>query len=346
MVDAIIKELELQRSYLNGEVVETIYFGGGTPSLLTTEQLSSTMQAVRSVHTVSTSAEITVEANPDDLSYEKLAGLRNAGVNRLSIGIQSFDDTVLQYFNRAHTAQEAIACVRDARSTGFDNISIDLIYGSPGLDEDSWLRNIRSAMELRPEHVSAYTLTIEERTVFGRKASAGQLTPLAEELVARQFEMLMAEMARDGYVHYEISNFALPGYYSRHNSSYWQQKTYLGVGPSAHSFNGKTRQFNIANNSLYVKAIQEGRVPCELEELSRANIINETIMTRLRTSDGLDMDSLARDFEYDLRSQHQNYLDDLQRSDRIQYNGNRLVLTNKGKLLADKISADLFVSPE
>lgn len=346
MVDSIIKELEFQKSYLNGETVDTIYFGGGTPSLLTAQELSMILRSIHRFQTVTTAAEITLEANPDDLQRERLDELAAIGVNRLSIGIQSFDDDILRYFNRAHSSDDALNCVKEARLAGFHNISLDLIYGTPGLTEAGWFRNIRSALALEPEHVSAYALTIEEKTVFGRRASKGQLAAPPEEVVAGQFEILMSEMATAGFDHYEISNFGKPGFHSRHNSSYWEQKPYLGIGPSAHSYNGRSRQYNVANNSSYIKSLQEGKVPFELEELSQSNMINEFIMTSLRTSGGLDLRYLKDKFGYDLSQVHRAYLRDLIRLEKIQDRPDVLVLTNKGKLLADKISADLFVSTE
>jgi len=346
LIGALLKELELQRDYLEGEQLRTIYFGGGTPSLLTREETGDVLTSINRYYTVTPGAEVTLEANPDDLSPDKLAQLRELGVNRLSIGVQSFDDSVLRYFNRGHSSKQAYECIDDARRAGFDNISIDLIYGIPGAGHDNWLRDINTALRLDPEHISAYALTIEEKTVFGRRAAKGQLTPMPEESVATQFEMLMSEMAASGYEHYEISNFAKPGHRSRHNTSYWTQEPYLGIGPSAHSYNRRSRRFNIANNSLYIKALGEGRLPFEEEILSASNLINEFIMTHLRTGDGLDLDLVRDKFGYDLARAHRSYLAKLLELEKIEYRKQMLVLTNKGKLLADKISSDLFVTAE
>jgi len=346
MIGAILKELELQKDYLQGKQLQTVYFGGGTPSLLSRQEMHDVLDGINLYHDLSTGAEITLEANPDDLGPEKLVQLRELGVNRLSIGVQCFDDDILRYFNRGHSSQQALTCIADARRAGFTNISIDLIFGVPGLDHAAWLRNIHTAVALAPEHISAYSLTIEEKTVFGKQAAKGQLIPLQEETVAAQFEMLMSEMTASGYEQYEISNFAKPGHRSRHNSSYWEQKAYLGIGPSAHSYNGRSRRFNVANNSLYIKAMVEGRQPFEEETLSPSNIINEFIMTHLRTRDGLDLDQLKERFGYDLRSAHRSYLASLLELEKIEFRKQVLALTNKGKLLADKISSDLFVNPE
>jgi oxygen-independent coproporphyrinogen-3 oxidase len=346
LVSALVRELELQRDYLDGAMLQTIYFGGGTPSMLSAEELGSIFQTIRANYIVEPNAEITLEANPDDLSSEKLYQLRDLGVNRLSIGVQSFDDEILTYFNRAHSAQEAVDCVSLARAAGFNNISIDLIYGTPGLDDSAWVRNIKSALALSPEHVSAYSLTIEEKTVFGRRASKGLLTAATEEIVAAQFEILMSEMFASGYEHYEISNFSRKGMHSRHNTSYWEQKPYLGIGPSAHSYNGSTRQSNVTNNPQYIRSLASDKVPYQLEILSQSNIINEFIMTRLRTHDGLDLEFLREAYGYDLAGEHAGYLRRLVDMGKVYHHGPMLVLTNKGKLLADKISSDLFVSIE
>ena len=223
---------------------------------------------------------------------------------------------------------------------------MDLIYGVPGLSDSEWTEEIQRALSFKPEHVSAYALTIEEKTVFGRRHAKGQLTPAPEEDVARQFEKLMEQMANAGYEHYEISNFALPGRRSQHNTSYWEQKPYLGVGPSAHSYDGKTRQHNVANNTLYIKSITEGRVPFERENLSRETLINEYIMTRLRTSDGLRLSYLISKLGFNLLDQHRAYLQQMVKLGKVRIDGDVLRLSDQGKLLADKISADLFVISE
>jgi oxygen-independent coproporphyrinogen-3 oxidase len=295
---------------------------------------------------ISENAEVTAECNPDDLSIAKLKGLVNIGVNRLSVGIQSFDDNVLSYFNRAHTAAEAISCIADARRVGFENISLDLIYGIPGQDNEAWLTTIRKACALNPEHISAYALTIEEKTVFGRHYSKGKLTPLPEDRVADHFEILMKEMETAGFEHYEISNFSKSGKHSRHNASYWEQKPYLGIGPSAHSYDGKSRQYNISNNSLYIKSIVAGEVPFEKESLGPETLINEYIMTRLRTSGGLDLSRLKELYAFDLLAVHGRYVESLIRMGKVGITNNVLRLSNQGKLLADKISSDLFVIAE
>jgi oxygen-independent coproporphyrinogen-3 oxidase len=346
MIASLVKEMAIQKQYLGNQPVETIYLGGGTPSLLDDTELAAILSGARENFLVDTDAEVTVEANPDDLSPSRLEGLKNSGVNRLSIGIQSFQDEALTFFNRAHSAAESLRCLADARKAGFTNISIDLIYGIPCQDDNLWRDNIAQACSFSPEHISAYALTIEEKTVFGRRHARGQLPIMTEDQVAFQFELLMEEMKARGYEHYEISNFSRPGRRSRHNTSYWEQKPYLGIGPSAHSYDGRSRQHNVANNSLYIKSIGGGTVPFERELLSRETLVNEYIMTRLRTSDGLNLSRLKADHGFDLLEHHRLYIAQLTGLGKIRIEGEVLLLTSSGKLLADKISSDLFVISE
>lgn len=343
MVRAIDHELRLQRTYLEGETVNTIYFGGGTPSLLTSPELTQLLSTIADHYTVDVNPEITFEANPDDLSSDYLENLRQRGINRLSIGIQSFDEDILQYLNRAHNAMAARTCVEEARLAGFDNISIDLIYAIPGQDDERWLKNIRDAVALKPQHISAYSLTIEEKTAFGKWAKQGKLTLVDDEISATQLEMLVDELAKAGYQQYEVSNFSLPGFESKHNSSYWKQKKYLGVGPSAHSYDGETRQFNVNNNSLYLKAIAEDRIPATKEILTSADKINDYLMTTLRTAWGTDLVILKETMGYDLEKVQHSYITSLIQRALAQIDNGKLILTRRGKLLADKISSDLFV---
>lgn len=345
LIFAIAREIGVQKNYLNSEPIRTIYFGGGTPSMCTQEEISLILKTIHSTFQVSESAEVTLEANPDDLSKEKLIELKEIGINRLSIGVQSFDDGVLHFLNRAHSSIHASECLTRAREAGFDNISLDLIYAIPDQDLSTWEKNVRQALSFSPEHVSCYSLTIEEKTVFGKLQSKGKFPILSEDVSAEQFELLMEIMERGGYDHYEISNFSKPGYHSRHNSSYWQQEKYLGIGPSAHSYNGLSRQANVANNASYVKFIQRGEVPFEREELTRANKINEYILTSLRTSWGCNLDKLNSDWQFDLRKEKVQYLSSLVDQGYVSLLDGVLKLTLTGKLLADKIAADLF-SPE
>lgn len=344
LLSAMVKEIELQQHYLLGEEIETIYFGGGTPSLLDIAEIDLLLNAIRKTHRIKFNAEVTLEANPDDLSLEKLRALKQSGINRLSIGIQSFHTETLKFLNRAHDSTTALNAITDARKAGFDNISIDLIYAIPGESDAQWLHDIQQVLALKPEHISCYSLTIEEKTAFGKWAATGKLKPEPDEVAARHLETLMHALGVAGYEHYEISNFALPGLYSKHNSSYWRDKKYLGIGPSAHSYNGESRHYAVANNHHYLKAIQQGVLPTEREVLSRENKINEYILTSLRTSWGTNLEYLTQQYGYDLSELHSQYLSTLLEKELATLESNTLRLTNSGKLLADKISSDLFAS--
>jgi oxygen-independent coproporphyrinogen III oxidase len=343
LIRAMVDEIALQKNYLRAETVNTIYFGGGTPSLLETKEIGLLLEAIHKTHTVSHGAEITIETNPDDLTEKKLNELKALELNRLSIGIQSFDDHILRYLNRLHSSYTAIQAVGSARKAGFDNITIDLIYAIPGLNDDGWRKNIQQALQLQPEHISAYTLTIEEKTAFGNWFAKGSLVPVDESSAAEQLESLMEQLSAAGYRQYEISNFARPGFESRHNTNYWKGGKYLGVGPGAHSYNQKSRQHNVANNHLYVRSLKKGKIPAEEETLKRTDHINEYILTTLRTATGCNLDLLKRDFDYDLLSLHGGYLRELQKHQLISLHDHYLKLTESGRLLADKIASDLFL---
>jgi oxygen-independent coproporphyrinogen-3 oxidase len=343
LIEAMVMEVGLRKDYLKGEPIDTIYFGGGTPSLLTIQELKSLMNCLYANHVVSERPEVTLEANPDDLDREKLSGLRRLGINRLSIGIQSFDDDVLRFLNRAHDSSQALTAIDLARQTGFENISIDLIYAIPGQSQEQWRKNLSRALALAPEHLSTYSLTIEEKTAFGRWQKQGKIKSTGEELAAEEFELLMDMTRQAGYEHYEISNFCKPGYYSRHNSSYWKQKNYLGIGPSAHSYNGLSRQMNISHNARYEREIRSGVVPSEIETLTQENKINEYIFTTLRTCWGCDLQVLKQNYRFDLRETSREYLSGLIHQGRVVIENDILLLTQTGKLLADQIASDLFV---
>ncbi|MFZ2905232.1 MAG: radical SAM family heme chaperone HemW [Cyclobacteriaceae bacterium] len=345
LVAAICKEIYLQKNYLDGEPLQTIYIGGGTPSLLQQHELAQIFEAVRSTHRMEPLPEITLEANPDDLTLLKLKELHELGINRLSIGIQSFHQEFLSFLNRAHDASAAQTSFYLAREAGFDNISIDLMYAIPGETELQWRADIQQAVDLLPEHISCYSLTIEEKTVFGRWHTSGKLKASTDETAAAQLETLMKVLEQHGYEHYEISNFARPGFQSKHNSNYWKQKKYLGVGPSAHSYDGNSRQYNIHNNHLYLKALEQERIPFQKETLSLENKVNEYILTTLRTHWGTDLKKIKQDFGHDLLQQNAAYLSTIFENKLATLNEGILRLTKKGKLLADKISSDLFMTP-
>ena len=343
LVNALTHELALQKDYL-GEEINTIYLGGGTPSILNRGELDTLFSVIRTHFTLAPHAEITLEANPDDLTKEKLEEIRAIGINRLSIGIQSFDDNLLKYLNRVHDANGARRCLKYVREAGFNNISIDLIYAIPGQSQKIWKATLQEALHFLPEHISSYGLTIEERTVFGNWSKRGKLHPMDEENSAQQFEMMADMLLQAGYGHYEISNFCKPGFHSRHNSSYWKQSRYLGIGPSAHSYNGESRQFNIRNNASYVRSINKGIVPFEREMLTRENKINEYILTTLRTEWGCDLSFLKQHLDDDLLHRCGDNLSLLQQNGLIMIGNGILQLSRKGKLLADKIAEDLMVS--
>lgn len=344
MIDAMIRELRLRQAYLGSEVIETIYFGGGTPSLLGLDQIDRFLSEIHRLFQVTQNPEITLEANPDDLSLDKLKALRSSGINRLSIGIQSFDDAVLKLLNRAHDSRSAVQSVSDSLRAGFNNISIDLIFSIPGQSMEMWKSNITRALELKPHHISSYSLTIEDKTAFGKWYKAGRLTPIPDDDAALQMEILVDTLGDRGYEQYEVSNFSLPGYESQHNTSYWEGKKYLGVGPSAHSYDQHSRQFNISNNPLYINSINRGELPFTLEKLTRADHINEFLLTRLRTSKGVDMGELQASYNFDIRREHIDYLARLQRDGLALIDQESIVLTRRGKLLADRIASDLFIS--
>lgn len=345
LVECIKDELILQKSYLKNQIVNTIYFGGGTPSLLNEDELKLILDAIRDNFELNNTIEITLEANPDDLSESNLSYFKKLGINRLSIGIQSFHNPFLSFLHRTHSAEKAIEGIKNARKIGFNNISIDLIYAIPGESNEQWLADIDQALALSPEHISCYSLTIEEKTVFGKWAAAGKLKAVEDDIAAQHLELLMEKLEANGYEHYEISNFAKPGFHSKHNSSYWNSELYLGVGPSAHSYNGLTRQFNISNNHLYIKSIHQQQVPFEQETLSREDKINEYLLISLRTAKGANLSKLKSEFEFDLLEKAPDYLNNLLTKNLALLENNMLSLTKKGKLLADKIASDLFILP-
>ncbi|MGB3849990.1 MAG: radical SAM family heme chaperone HemW [Tunicatimonas sp.] len=343
MVRALAKELTLQRDYLAGETVQTIYLGGGTPSLLAASELALLLATVHRQFPVATQPEVTLEANPDDLNPAKLKELRAAGINRLSIGIQSFHEPHLRYLNRAHGADEAVRCVQQAQDAGFSNISIDLIYAIPAEDHRIWEKDLAQAVALRPQHIASYCLTIEEKTVFGRWQQQGKLRTMGDVFAAEQFELLLATLTAADYDPYEVSNFCRPGYYAKHNTSYWQNQNYLGVGPSAHSYDGVSRQYNVANNAKYLRAIADGLIPFEREVLSRHDQINERIMTGLRTKWGCDLAGLKNQLHYDLYETHRAYINQLVKEGKAVVQEDHLILTSSGRLVADGIAEAFFL---
>ncbi len=339
---ALLKELDLRSDYLLNEPVETIYFGGGTPSLLTGGEIATILQRIYSHFKLAPDAEITLEANPDDIHPERLNQWRQAGINRLSIGVQSFFNEDLLWMNRAHDEYQALSAVPDAQAAGLENISIDLIYGLPGMTDERWQINMRKAIGLQVPHLSCYALTVEPKTALYEKIKAGKMQEVVPENQARQFLQGILCLEEAGYEHYEISNFARPGKRSRHNSGYWQSKKYLGLGPSAHSFDGKTRQWNIANNSRYIQSIANHELCFEIETLKTVDLLNEYIMTSLRTMEGLDLLHITRAFGPARGNLLEKNAAHFIAEDQMKKEDEKLVLTSKGKLFADGIAGALF----
>lgn len=342
LVNAIVKEIALQKNYAFNEPIETIYFGGGTPSLLTQEELFSILNAIAKHHSITHNPEITLEANPDDVTLQKLHQWRQAGINRLSIGIQSFFQEHLQWMNRAHSSIQAFNAIIQSQDAGFYNLTIDLIYGFPLLNNEQWQKNLENAVKLNIKHISPYCLTVEEKTALNYFVKKGKEPSPSEEQGAKQFEFMVGYLTQNGYEHYEISNFAKPGFYSKHNSNYWKGKLYIGLGPSAHSFNGYSRQWNIRNNAEYIRRINAFVDWFEKEELSIETRYNEYIMTSLRTQWGCDLNFVKNQFGdnlYDyLLLQAKPYI----QAEMLFLNQEILKLSSSGKLLADKIASDLF----
>ncbi|MFZ6050610.1 radical SAM family heme chaperone HemW [Halocola ammonii] len=343
LVESIRRELELRKGYLNDQPVETIYFGGGTPSLLNPQELQSILDKVYELFPVTENPEITLEANPDDLSEEKLKELEALPINRLSIGIQSFRADDLKMMNRAHDVEQALTCVPSARNHGFKNISIDLIYGIPGLTNEEWKANLQQAFDLKPDHISSYCLTIEPGTAFAHFVKKGKLNPVDEEMAANQFEIMVKAMKENGFDHYEVSNFGKAEFYSRHNTSYWLSKHYLGVGPSAHSFDGKSRSWNVANNSRYIKSLEKDGLPIETEELSLNTQYNEYILTSLRTIWGVSVEKMKTEFEVDFEEKFANELKRFKDEGWIKKQADTWKVTEEGMLMADGIAAEFFI---
>jgi len=338
VVAAIARELELQSAYLRGKPVESIYFGGGTPSLLKPEELDLLFRTIENLHDIHPDAEITLEANPDDLQEDRLAYLRDSAVNRLSIGIQSFSEQDLQFMNRAHNAVEAGHCIDLAHKYGFENLTVDLIYGTPTMSDDQWAENIKKVLAYGVPHLSCYCLTVEPSTALDHFVKTGKAKPVNEEQAERQFVYLMETLDKAGYDHYEISNFARPGHYAVHNSAYWLGKPYLGVGPGAHSYNGESRQWNVANNTRYRKALAEDQLPFERELLTEEQRYNEYVLTRLRTRWGVVPEDLPTDYREYFLKQIQTYL----KAGQVECLKGAYLLTKTGKLLADRIAMELF----
>ncbi|TDE45476.1 radical SAM family heme chaperone HemW [Flavobacterium rhamnosiphilum] len=341
MVLAIAKEIQMRKSEFENEEIETIYFGGGTPSVLTSEEINFLISEIYKNYSVSENPEITLEANPDDLSSERIIELSKSKINRLSIGIQSFFEEDLQLMNRAHNSAEAKKCLEEATKY-FDNISLDLIYGIPGMSNEKWKQNIETALSFGIPHISSYALTVEPKTALNKLIQTGKIEAPKDEVAQEHFAILVETLEANDFIHYELSNFGKENYFSKNNSAYWLGKKYIGIGPSAHSYDGVSRSWNVSNNSIYLKSIQENKLPNEIEILSITDRYNEYIMTGLRTIWGVSLDRIETEFgseylEY-LNKQVWKFLDD----DLVFIENNILKPTPKGKFLTDGIASDLF----
>lgn len=350
MIKALQAEIALQKDFFketpNGEshtdIIQTIYFGGGTPSLLDTKDIGTILATLRRHFSVSAEAEITIEANPDDITPGKLSAWKQSGINRVSLGVQSFNDEELKWMHRSHDAQQAHHSIIEIKKAGFNNFSADLIFGIPGQTDIQWEKNIEQMLLLETPHLSCYALTVEPKTALYHFIQKKKYPPVNEEQAARQFEILIKKLVSAGYEHYEISNFALPCFRSRHNSNYWKGVPYLGIGPSAHSFDGSRRQWNIANNMQYIQSIRQGIIPAESELLTEDMQWNEYIMISLRTGEGCDLNHVLKKWgeaeSLMLKAESKVFISEGQ----MVLQNDHLILTDKGKLLADGIAAALF----
>ena len=341
-VDALLTEIELRKSVFDQQTINSIYFGGGTPSLLSEEDLTRIFETLFTSFRVSPLAEITLEANPDDLSPEKIKVLKNTPINRLSIGVQSFRDEDLRFMKRAHNAKEALSSIKSCKQAGFTNLTIDLIYGTPGMDTSAWLENLNIAFDLDIPHISSYALTVEPNTELHHQILHQKVSNVDENQSAAQFEILTSQMKRNGYEQYEISSFCKPGAYSKHNSSYWKKDMYLGLGPSAHSFYDNKRLWNVSNNTKYVKSLAQNLLPLQEEVLSLEDRYNEYVMTSLRTKWGCSIAEIETNFSSELAAYFRNEIELYVSTENVLVKKEVYYLSEKGKLLADKIASDLF----
>jgi oxygen-independent coproporphyrinogen III oxidase len=344
LLTALSTELELRADAWKNEPIETIYFGGGTPSLLTGAEIQALLSTVYLHYNASAVKEITLECNPDDCSADHLSAWKSAGVNRLSIGIQSFTDAQLAWMNRTHTGDEGLKAVERAVAAGFEQLTVDLMYGLPDLSQQAWLEQLKRVIALDVDHISAYCLTVEEKTVLASRVKSGKIHPSTADQQSEQFELLVSTLAAAGFEQYEISNFAREGKYSQHNTAYWQGKKYVAIGPSAHGFDGINRYWNVANNQLYMRQIETGVLPETIEELTNQDRFNELLMVGLRTKWGVVKAELVALITLD--KGWYKKLESWKESGAVEETGTHLLLTQAGRLLADAIASDLFVIDE
>lgn len=343
MINAIKREIALRAVYLEDKKIESIYFGGGTPSLLEADEIARIIETIAKHFDIADHAEITLEANPDDLNAAKVNSLRHTAINRFSIGIQSFFEEDLQWMNRAHNQQEAVASIMRVQDAGFENITCDLIYGYPLLTTEKWRHNMQQLIDFEIPHISSYSMTVEKKTALDHFIKKGITPAIDSDQAADQMSLLIHTLKSAGYEQYEISNFAKNGVYARHNTNYWKGKHYLGIGPSAHSFNGTSRSWNVSNNAKYMTSINLDQLPLEIEELSTLDQINENIMTSLRTMWGLDLIALESKFGRSVKDRVLKEAEPFIAAKNLILEANNLRLTDAGKLMADRIMSDLFI---
>ncbi|NMM47143.1 radical SAM family heme chaperone HemW [Marinigracilibium pacificum] len=343
LVDAMLTEINLRKDFFKDAEIKTLYFGGGTPSTLNQKNIDAIINELNSSFTLpSNLSEFTFEANPDDITKQKLLKWKISGVDRLSIGIQSFNEEILKFLNRAHNAEMAVKALEDCKNTGFNRFSLDLIYGIPGRNLNEWRKDVEKALSYNPEHISAYSLTIEEKTVFGNWLKKGRIKPMEDNDVIDQYLLLVQILEDHGYEHYEVSNFAKPGCRAVHNTSYWNAIPYLGIGPSAHSFKNDQRFWNVSNNAKYISSLKSGILPIENEVLSIKDQMNEYLMTKLRLIEGIDTIEFKNRFGSDIMKDHENYFQEISSAGLGEFRNNFYKLTTRGKLFADEIASNLF----
>ena len=343
MLNCINLELEMRQTYLKNKIVSTIYFGGGTPSILSKNEIKSILDCISTIYNIKENTEITLECNPDDLTENKLKALKEVGINRLSIGVQSFDDEDLKFMNRSHNAKQSENCLKLAQKVGFNNITIDLIYGLPGQNLVDWEKNLRKMFKFNIPHFSAYALTIEHKTLLKYLVENKKIIPLNENKILEQFNLLMDMAAKKGFIHYEISNFGKEGCFSKHNTAYWQSKHYLGIGPSAHSYNGKNRSSNISSNKQYIQRILNRVEGGHQEVVSKNQQYNEYLFTSLRTIWGVNSETINMKFGIKFQSHFLKEIKKWENKKDIKKTEYTYTLTNSGKFLADAIASDLFI---
>ena len=346
IIDSMLQEMSLRKDYLDDESVNTIYIGGGTPSLLSVKELDVMLNQVYNLYNVDNECETTIELNPDDISPEYLSGLKGLNINRISLGIQSWRDTDLKLLNRRHDSAQAEYALREIFKAGFENVTIDLIYGIPGMTLPDWNANLDFTFSFDIKHLSAYHLTFERGTVFWKMLEKGSISEIEEEESTALFNLLIEKSEQAGFIHYEISNFGKPGYFSKHNSNYWKQVNYIGIGPSAHSFNGYSRQWNVSDVKGYIKSINSGKIFFEREELDTKARFNEYIMTSLRTMWGIDLDYVEKSFEKEGYDYVINLSGKFKDYGLMKIDDKNLILTNQGKMISDNIIAEFMMPPE